>query len=145
MDQFYTDRFGQILSRPIDQRRVSKCIPCSDQQQDLLPAPWHHCCTSLLGDTDYTIYTKLVKQSNARKQNPPKKQSYISKKQWTQSVTPKYESIRELERTRNNIEERIYRLYRELNSIRRKQETARTVQKIKDFALTNARYRRGSD
>jgi len=145
MDQFYTDRFGQILSRPIDQRRVSKCIPCSDQQQDLLPAPWHHCCTSLLGDTDYTIYTKLVKQSNARKQNPPKKQSYISKKQWKQSVTPKYESIRELERTRNNIEERIYRLYRELNSIRRKQETARTVQKIKDFALTNSRYRRGSD
>jgi len=145
MDQFYTDRFGQILSRPIDQRRVSKCIPCSDQQQDLLPAPWHHCCTSLLGDTDYTIYTKLVKQSNARKQNPPKKQSYISKKLWKQSVTPKYESIRELERTRNNIEERIYRLYRELNSIRRKQETARTVQKIKDFALTNSRYRRGSD
>jgi hypothetical protein len=59
-------------------------------------------------------------------------------------VTPKYESISELERKRNNIEQRIYRLYRELNSIRRKEETARTIQKIKDFALTNARYRRSS-
>jgi hypothetical protein len=137
------DTLGDILSRPIQQRRP-RCVPCTDQQQDLLPAPWHHCCTSLLGDTDYTIYTKLVKQSNARKQNPPRKQNYISNKQWKQTVTPKYKSISELERTRNNIEQRIYRLYRELNSIRRKEETARTIQKIKDFALTNARYRRGS-
>ena len=137
------DPLGDILSRPIQQRR-SGCVPCTDQQQDLLPAPWHHCCTSLLGDTDYTIYTKLVKQSNARKQNPPRKQNYISKKQWKQTVTPKYELIRELERTRNDTEERIYRLYRELNSIRRKQETASTIGKIREFALTNARYRRGS-
>jgi glycosidase len=137
------DPLADILARPIQPRRTSRCVPCNDQQQDLLPAPWHHCCTSLLGDTDYTIYTKLVKQSNARKQNPPKKQAYISKKQWKQSVTPKYKSISELERTRNNIEERIYRLYRELNSIRRKQETASTIEKIRDFALTNARYRHG--
>lgn len=138
------DPLGDILSRPIQQRRPLRCVPCDDrQQQDLLPAPWHHCCTSLLGETDYTIYTKLVKQSNARKQNPPKKQSYISKKQWKQIVTPKYESIAKLERTRNAMEQRIYRLYRELNSIRRKQDTIRTVDKIRDFAMTSARYRKG--